>query len=587
MAKRLLDGILPTLMLIACFSSSSPGNAEEMPPSLDELLKTYKELGLPLPPKESKLVRYDSGCRIPRKEGDIKIYGLAYLLEAETETADALILDGTHRVRKSRAIEAKEVEPNATEFGDLGNASFLLALAIQCHDRGWNKLALHLLDLNQKKTPKPVRKQLIGEAWYYWSGQVTEAKIDRSPVAKRLHALILLDEDLNTEDSRALLKSLDAALVPSKAAPGSIEALIDDLVNYDGYSAIKYFDNISECPEKYGSYDHLAKFGFDAVPQLIEHLNDDRLTRYPMPLRLGDTKSWTMRVGDVVADLLSDIGVPEGDWRYRQQGELRETLEVRMWWKEARKMGEEAYWLQNVLPPEDDEGENIDSPLVRLIGIKYPKRLPALYKQILEKRGNLSTQELANTVMRSALPIEVKKDLFSLASKNKNYSHRANGLRYLRLLDDKLFLRLLTASIDDLPKDISNCYYSNSEEVQVAHLAIYTEDVSVWKALEKAAKRSEVGLRMELLNLSDGNRSEQIRLLHLRLLANFLDDVTLRDKSSSKLFEGRCAAEFYDEIEVRNFAALEIASLLGIQFEKDFNRTPEEWAKLRGRVRLD
>ena len=63
-------------------------------------------------------------------------------------------------------------------------------------------------------------------------GQLTHASADRGPVAKHLKELIQKDADLDTKYHRALLRSLELALVPSKAKPGSVEALIDSLVDY-------------------------------------------------------------------------------------------------------------------------------------------------------------------------------------------------------------------------------------------------------------------------------------------------------------------------------------------------------------------
>ena len=48
--------------------------------------------------------------------------------------------------------------------------------------------------------------------------------------------------------------------------------------------------------------------------------------------------------------------------------------------------------------------------------------------------------------------------------------------------------------------------------------------------------------------------------------------------------DGWCAGEKYRQLEVRNFAALKLASLLGVTVERNPERTPEEWAKVRSQV---
>ena len=88
-------------------------------------------------------------------------------------------------------------------------------------------------------------------------------------------------------------------------------------------------------------------------------------------------------------------------------------------------------------------------------------------------------------------------------------------------------------------------------------LVMRTDDPRAGAALEEAAKRSDVGLRMEILNpmnytyVADRNRRQR-----LEFLSHFLDDDTVRDaKSNPKLYEGPYAAFHFPKIEVRDFAA--------------------------------
>ena len=119
----------------------------------------------------------------------------------------------------------------------------------------------------------------------------------------------------------------------------------------------------------------------------------------------------------------------------------------------------------------------------------------------------------------------------------------------------------------------------------MAQLVIDTDDPRVWDLLAKVAKRSAVGLRMELLNHfvrwnETGHRPER-----LRLLAAFLDDTASRDTESSKKYDGPCAGFHYRKLSVQNFVADELASLLNIEVELKPDRTAEEWAKIRDQVR--
>ena len=66
-------------------------------------------------------------------------------------------------------------------------------------------------------------------------------------------------------------------------------------------------------------YTRLAQMGFAAVPALIEHLDDDRLTR-SVKQGFNNFPTWNMRIKDVVSDLLQELaGEDVGkDWLRRQ-----------------------------------------------------------------------------------------------------------------------------------------------------------------------------------------------------------------------------------------------------------------------------
>src|SRR5262249_15206879 len=144
--------------------------------------------------------------------------------------------------------------------------------------------------------------------------------------------------------NRALLKSLDLALIPSKAKPGSMEATIDALVNATSNNV--WFDDEANAP-----YIRLIERGFDAVPALIEHLDDDRLTRYRYP-GFNNFHGYHYRISHMASDLLEGLAgekLGEGNMR-AVVGKLVSKDSARAWWAKARNVGEEANMLAHVLP---------------------------------------------------------------------------------------------------------------------------------------------------------------------------------------------------------------------------------------------
>jgi hypothetical protein len=572
------------LLAVTWLGSGLTGNAADSP-SLDELLKEYRKHELPLPPREAKLVRY-----LEREPGITVINGkleprtreslLAFLVKPGEKKEHPWLLTGTRQWQPDWEPHLREVapEPEAVKGVSVYREDGLI-LAIQCHARGWDRLARHLLERSQKDAAISLRNQLLNAAWEYWCGRLTEPTMDRTPVAKHLKELLRQNKEWDTEEHRALLKSLDLALAPRKSKPGSIEALIDDLVDYStDTGTIGIFE-----PED--RYWRIARRGFDAVPALLEHLDDDRLTRAIMQ-GFNNFPSWNLRVRDVVSDLLEglageDIG---RDWLRRQQGYAVKKAEAKKWWDEARKVGEETYLLDHVfVDAAEGRKAHVSEHLLYVILAKYPRHVPSLYRTALEKRPELNSGMLADAVGKSKLPAREKLALLVHGAKHKDYHHRLPALHALKELDRKQFNALLLATIESFPKDVPGPYWT-CPEAHIAGLATECDDPRIWPTLEKVAKRSAVGLRMEILKNSlrgSGYRAERIRLL-----AAFLDDGTVRLlRGHGSKFEGPCAGFIYKTIEVRDFVALELAQTLGIDIEVKLDRSAEEWARVRDRVR--
>ncbi|MBN2513301.1 MAG: hypothetical protein JXB18_10215, partial [Sedimentisphaerales bacterium] len=70
----------------------------------------------------------------------------------------------------------------------------------------------------------------------------------------------------------------------------------------------------------------------------------------------------------------------------------------------------------------------------------------------------------------------------------------------------------------------------------------------------------------------------------ITFLAAFLDDSTLRQMSSDPRFDGPCAGFTFPELEVRNFAAMGLSSLLHLNESPDESWTDDQWKQLRMKV---
>jgi hypothetical protein len=573
--------------------------------SLEGLLIEYRSLGLPIPPQDARLVRY-----VARREklGDGKIqpkaYSLAFLVKTGNDKEPWVLVNGVYEKQCELDPKPEEVKPDPDALKDLlygGDLEF----AIQCQARGWTKLAENLFERSVKESKLPPRKELVQEAWEYWRLQLTVGghkydlgpflyvmptppRADRAIIAKRLNELIRRDKALDTEPNRAMLKSLELALVPSKAKPGSIEALIDGLVDYEASTGM--FGTYS--PED--QYMRIAELGFDAVPALIEHLDDERITRGMM---WGYISNWNnypsfhLHVRHIVADVLEGLAGQRFGRRYedgRQKGEGVEKDEAQKWWDEAKKVGEERYLVDNVLAPRLIRGfepPQVNAAQLRVIQVKYPKHIPTIYRSVLDDHPEYYSGELAKSLSECKLPLKEKMDLLLSAAKHKDYKHRLAALRAMKALDQKQFDAQLIAAIKAFPDDVQGDYLF-CPEVQIARLANECDDPEVWQVLEKVAKRAAVGFRMWLLDFELLPRERQRhRVERMQLLAAFLDDSAASTQESNRKHSEPWDHASYDIMQVRDFVAMQLLDEVGIDVESNPKRTPAQWAEIRNKAR--
>jgi hypothetical protein len=556
------------------------GLVEKIENSLEQLLEDYKAYGLPVPTKDTPLVRFESsgggkvnGVEQPRN------YSLGFLLKPGTKEDPPDILRGTFRYQPAWNPPVISLNPaKAATYeidGWVKDAGYdSLPLAIQCKARGWDALARTFFE----KTPagsqgRSPRTMLQHEAWGYWTSQLCHPDSDRSAAARHLHALIEVASELDTSENRALLKSLDAALVPSTAKPGSIEALIDQAVDVSSLN----LDFFADDPDP--RYLRLIEAGFEAVPALIEHLDDIRLTRVYFSGGGNLSRGGHCHVGDLVSGLIVSLA---GDELDIEKFNLASKKTARAWWEQAKSRGEEAQVLAQVLPK---GGEFPNGVLLRLMMKKYPQHLPKVYRTLLDNEQRMQSWPVARALAKTAVARNKKIEIYSYAAGHQNLEHRNAALNELVDLDHERFVQHLVETLDSLPKDVEEEYWLCREAWFASHV-LGTDDHRAWQALEKAARKSSVGLRLEMLDKIRSGDLDLRRKQRLAFLAAFLNDATVRDmKSAPKRYSGFPAGNDFPRLEVRNYAALEIGRLLKLDRTPQPSWNDEQWARFRQEVR--
>jgi hypothetical protein len=549
---------------------------------LDVLLSQYKDLGLPLPPANAPVVLFTDGTECQTTDGSsAPLLNLGFLVKPVVEGSGPVVLFGT----QERTLGPEVWIGLARPQGDLAHkvtmqqppAPFTydptMAIILQCKERNWDSLAQALcarfLDPQLERSRGSRQLALTTLAGQHWKNELIMPGRDRSKIAKQLRALATAEQRFDRDEDADLMKALEAALVPSHSRPGSIDALIDDLLDVTNLPGQPFVDP---------RYQRVVELGFTAVPGLIKHLDDERLTRC---VRFGfnDSSSWIMRVQDLVSEILQ--GIADGELvrrRDRQRGDVIDKAEAECWWADVQLIGEEESLVDHVLPAKGN-GIVPNQIILSIITKKYPHRLPEIYKYALEEPANCWSWPIAEAIAKSSLPREKKLEALHCALGHKMAVHRQHALEFVKDLEPERFIPLLLHELDSLPRR-TVMTGRGSSEAEITRFVLETDDARVWQLLEKVAKRPGVLLRLEFLRTINLAAPDEKRPQRLAFLAKFLDD-------SSKLDGILARKQFHcSRIEVRNYAAAQIADLLPLPEKPQADWNATQWAVFRKEVRV-
>jgi hypothetical protein len=517
----------------------------------------------------------EDGKRVPH---------LGFLLRKETPKSPALLLVGSqlhtldHGGKPPVCVEPdkKLADPFMSDgFLSTFGINSALAIAIQCHARGWDHLAGELLWISFQQEAGHQRSQFYQPAglsakdalpllaWAHWANELIRPDTDRAAIRKRLKALLAAEPISSSPSKRSLVHALDLALEPSRAESGSTEALIDGLMELSGTGHY-----LSEPP-----YCRLADLGFGAVPALIKHLRDQRLTRHAFP-GVNNAPPRHHTVGDVVSSLLEALAGHE----LTPQRDPRAAL---VWWQTAGKVGERNHFRAHVLPV----GATRQWPnehMLRLIAKKYPEDLPRIYATLLDIRPQIHSWPIVKAMSESHLSVETKRQALLRGAVHKDFEHRRAALGQLIDVAPEQFVPLLIQALQELPKTITGSYWLSSESL-CARLVLHTNDPRAWETLARVATEWDVGLRMEIIGaMRRGSRNRKQRLA---FLAGFLTDSELRDAAADpRRFGGYEAGHEFVRLEVRNLAAMQIGAILKVAVQPTPTWTADDWLRFRGQV---
>jgi hypothetical protein len=563
---------------------------DSQPPALRELAQIARRHGIPMPPKDAKLVLalnpgWEDGGVLP-------VYTPAFLLR-DPGDGTALLLRGWKEQRQDSqglvppglvcrpySLDLEQAAAGRYRL-ECGLTSSLLC-AIQLLEQGNEPDAEALYQrvrqqafLNSPLPPKesstlPDLRALVRHlAYLQIEDQLQNGPRHWPEVRERLSRLLEESDDLRNAHGQ-LLEDLAATIAAPVPAPESVEALL------------------LACSFKGIREDELMQRGFDAVPELIRLRTDRRMTVFTFDTERRDETQLFYRVGDFAERMLRAIsGGDERDMTGQAEmsdvdAEADQTAWEK-WWAQTRDQNERDYYVRHFFWRSSSDGIIVRPQVLQILQHKYSIATRDLGDEYLKVVGaDASRADVAEAMQKLDLGEAELIEMLTRFAQEGPFIQRRAVLRRLSEFDEDCAVKLLVDLLHELPADVQAAEAVVSTDA-FPKLAMVLKNPQLKQMYVQAAWRN-VSARMELLSrLAYYYSREEDRTERIALLAEFLDDETRRDLSESS------AGFFSDdlgEIALGDFAAVHLAKLLDIEAAPNKKRwTPEQWAALHKLVR--
>ncbi len=589
--------------------------------SLSDLVKLYHEFGLPHPSKQARVVR--KGNPRPNQLDnvtEVSEFEFAFAEPEKTAFDESWIWSGFRKTTSPYVVERYDSPPKPEtvirylDWYD-GKEPRALIFAIQCSIAGYHELASFYLRRFQRAMRAPPDLILLKAALEYWYQEFHNPQRDRVTIVAKLKQLRQRPE-LNSSDEDVLtflqrkeldsyLRQLDLTLIPSKAKSQSIEAMIDALVDYSGRkkgadsdrldsrlpreNAVRFL-YFSECHSEPEMILQLSRLGFDAVPALIEHVDDQRLTRKTRELFGGDGRVspfsvWhTESVGDVCRKILSiffdfnenhnfSIINNEIIWNIKKSDYIKkwDSMKLKTDYELALAKSHGAHPLNQDL-------------IVDFILHKKSNNYKIAYDDFLKRK---TPEDLLCTLVQklalSQLPKDEKLHLLHEAARHPSLLVQLEALKGLLLLDNALFSKVCMDLLEKQP--LSEVRVQDRiAHLEFARLALSTDDRKVMSRLAAYGKKLPLQQRMSLLGDLGLSLPLYNRLELYYFLTQFLDDKEVCKTDNKNEYFYFSSYLCINRIEVRNFAAFQLLQAMQIERPINDQTSDQTWKNIRDLV---
>lgn len=397
---------------------------------LERMVKLYRSFGLPVPPREAKLVLIefdDTDISDGVYSGHITTVALqvanGVIYYGITPTSLRALRQRVGKVEPLREVGAEDpalarVFPFAAPSGELFRCDNLLATAIQLAAVGREPLAEKILahalkeatfssgfDITDAPTTATGTQRVLRLALAQALAQWPKKACDRQRVLATVRRIE--DAGFGSDPERLpypyslgelgqLRRSMEAALVPQSLSAGSEETLIAGFVDEDS-------EMEPQAPSRFQS---VIQLGFAGIPTMLRHLHDYRLTRIVRESR-GNEPTRILTVSDVMRDALSLFCSGAGSTYFMNRSSDRQLAD---WWREAKRKGEKAYCREHLVGPPRRPGEDtfsvgghavlISAALLAVCEARYHDVLKEVYEEVRLHRPDVYLAPLEDALNR-------------------------------------------------------------------------------------------------------------------------------------------------------------------------------------------
>ncbi len=377
----------------------------------------------------------------------------------------------------------------------------------------------------------------------------------------RLESHFLYDRDWST-----VRRGLQLATVSNPHKEGTVQHDVFDLVN--SQSTIGQTGNWDDI------YLRVQRWGLKAIPSLLEHIGDMRLSRTSYLFGI----EYATYVDTLVFHLLIDLsnGHILGDddtWKLSKQCAVE-------WWHSVKELSEEEYLARHAI---DRIGYGRQWVLTQLEK-KYPHQLPSIFSEAVA--DGTYPVDIARAITRSSFPKETKVRLLCSALSCPEYTTLGSLIVTLAYVDPRLGAEKMAAALRSASADV----HGESDVGRPEHLVgvgLYDWfDESCYDALYLLLTSLPVEGRLELLSRLEppysppGERPLKYPLA-ARMFVRLFDDLShLPDK-----FGRSALPRDWLAYSVANLAALRAAEAMGLAPAPPPNAGEDSWARYRSEIR--